>query len=105
MFVDYKRPNSRQVGRFVFHGGLTKVDSKTFYDSLKKDNVKKSFDDLVEHGIFEVIGDKVKLTKAMIEKTFDMKLLTEYQSEKNLSAVLKGAVKKQIEALTLPEAV
>ena len=102
MFVENKQPNSRMVGRYLFHGGLTKVD-EDFYKNLKKDHMDKSFGELEELGVLEVIGAEKKVTKAMVEKTFDLNILEEWAADKKLSGVIKGAVKKQIEVLTAPE--
>ena len=53
--------------------------------------------------MFVVIGGEPKLTKAMIEKTYDLALLDEYEGYKGLNGVLKGAIKKQKALLALPD--
>ena len=51
----------------IFHGGLTKVDKKSFESMLKQQRVKKPFEEMVAEGLFNVIGGEPKLTKAMVE--------------------------------------
>jgi len=102
MFVENTRPNSLVVGSYVFHGGLTEVDKKAFDSHLKANGLKKSFEDLVEHGHVTVIGGEPKLTKAMVEKTYDLELLKKFKAREDNSSVVKGAIKKQIDLLDLP---
>ncbi len=102
MFIENTRPNSVQVGSMIFHGGLTKVDKKSFEAMLKQKRVKKPFEEMVALGLFNVIGGEPKLTKAMVEKTFDLKLLEEYLTYPSATGVIKGAIKKQMELLELP---
>ena len=103
MFVENTQPNTRCVGDYLFHGGLNKVEKKEFEAHLKANSLKVPFEELVDRGVFVVIGDEPKLTKAMIEKTYDLGLLDEYEGYKGLNGVLKGAIKKQKALLALPE--
>jgi len=103
MFIENTQANTRALGEYLFHGGLTKVEKKEFNAHLKKEHLKVPFDKLVEEGVLIVLDDSPKLTKAMIEKTFDLDLLSEYEGYEGLNGVLKGALKKQRELLALPE--
>ena len=103
MFIENTQPNTRGVGEYMLHGGLNKVDKKKFESHIKANHLKVPFEQLVEAGVFVVIGDEPKLTKAMIEKTYDLALLDEYEGYKGLNGVLKGAIKKQKALLALPD--
>lgn len=103
MFIENTQANTRALGEHLFHGGLTKVDKKKFNAYLKREHLKVPFDKLVEEGVLKVIDDSPKLTKTMIEKTFDLDLLSEFEGYEGLNGVLKGAIKKQRELLALPD--
>jgi len=102
MFVENTKPNTVVVGKYIFHGGLTEVNKKEFDAHLKSHALKKSFDEMVELELLKVIGGEPKLTKAMVEKTYDMELLEKFKARSDNSSVVKGAIKKQMDLLDLP---
>lgn len=103
MFIENTQPSSIAMGKYYFHGGLTEVDKKEFEAHLKARSLKKGFDLFVESGRLKVIGGEPKLTKAMVEKTYDLELLAKFKAREDNSAVVKGAIKKQMDMLELPK--
>lgn len=99
MLVENHQPCSRSIGGILLIPGINRLDKKDWDLQLNR-GYKKSVEGLFDDGILSMIEDG-KITVALVGKTLDPEILEDWLSD--AKGPVKGAIKKQLKLLEVPE--
>jgi len=105
MLVEYTEPRSRSIGSLYLMPGINQVDDKRWDFITKESLFRNPVKMMINGGLLVVTDDREKLTIAMVEKTYDIELLSEWLANPKNKGPLRGAIRKQMQVLEVEEAI
>lgn len=106
MLVEHTNPCARSIGNLYLIPGFNLVDDKRWDHLMSKDSKwAKPITGLIKEGILKIEDARKKLTIAMVEKTYDVTLLESWEADAGNKGPLRGAIKKQLKAMEVEEAI
>lgn len=100
MLIDNREPRARSIGNLYLMPGVNLVDPKRWQRLMEK-GFQKSVDGLINSEILVITDEKAKLTIEMVQKTFDVELLRDWEADPKHKGPLRGAIRKQIKEMDL----
>jgi hypothetical protein len=105
MLIEYTEAKSRSIGNLYLMPGINQVDDKRWDYLTKESNFRNPIKGMINQGLLVVTDDREKITIAMVEKTYDTELLSEWLANPKNKGPLRGAIRKQLQVLEVEEAI
>lgn len=106
MLVENTEPRARSIGKnLILIPGVNQVDTDKWDELVKSPQWGKPIAGLEKRGILVINDPRKKITIKMIESTYDPNLLSQWLADPKNSGPLRGAIRKQLKALEVEEAI
>ena len=99
MLIENTKSQTRTIGELLLIPGVNKVTDSKWDEMVASKKWSKPIKGLIEDGILEVKDARQKLTIALVNKTYDVEVLREWQE--TAKGTILGAIRKQLEALEI----
>ena len=105
MLVENTEPRARSISNLYLIPGINQVDDRRWDYLTKESPFRNPIAQLINLGVLKVTDDREKLTIAMVEKTYNPDLLSEWLANPKHKGPLRGAIRKQMQAMEVEEAI
>jgi hypothetical protein len=102
MLVENTQPCARSIGSIILIPGFNQIDDAR-WDGLMSSSFGGPVKGLLKDGILNSQDAREKLTIAVVEKTYEPNLLNEWLADSSHKGPLRGALRKQLQAVEVED--
>ena len=102
MLVENTQPCARSIGSLILIPGFNQIDDAR-WEGLMSTRFGGPVKGLLESGILKCQDAKAKLTIAVVERTYEPNLLNEWLADTSHKGPLRGALRKQLQAIEVED--
>lgn len=102
MLVENTQPCARSIGTLILIPGFNQIDDSR-WDGVMASKFGRPVKGLLKDGILKVMDARDKLTIATVEKTYEPNLLNEWLADTSHKGPLRGALRKQLQAIEVED--
>lgn len=102
MLVENTQPCARSLGGIILIPGFNQIDDAR-WDGLLAGNFGGPVKGLLKDGVLNCQDARTKLTIAVIERTYEPNLLNEWLADSSHKGPLRGALRKQLQAIEVED--
>ncbi len=103
MLVEHTNPCSLGIGKLHLIPGWQTVDNARWDAVVSSKQWGKAVKGYIAEKVINIKDEREKLTVAIVEKTFDLDLLTTWKADSGNKGPLKHAIKKQLQAMEVED--
>ncbi len=102
MLVENTQPCARSIGSLILIPGFNQIDDIR-WDGLMGSKFGGPVKGLLKEGVLKCLDAREKLTIATVEKTYEPNLLNEWLADTSHKGPLRGALRKQLQAIEVED--
>jgi hypothetical protein len=102
MLVENTQPCARSIGTLILIPGFNQIDDAR-WDGVLASKFGKPIKGLLKDGILKTQDAREKLTIATVEKTYEPNLLNQWLADASHKGPLRGALRKQLQAIEVED--